>query len=452
MKGPVITVVGGGLAGSEAAWQAARMGVSVHLYEMRPKCSSEVHKTGRLAELVCSNSLGTDRPDKAPGILKEDLRTLGSLIMQCADRFRVPAGQALAVDREMFSRAVTDALESRPEITIHREEVEKMPPEPVVVATGPVTSPAFSRVLLNLLGRDHLYFYDAVSPIISGETIDRLAVFAASRYEDGEGDYLNCPLTLQQYQEFREALRQAERVPYTVSEPRRFFEGCVPVEELAERGEETLRYGPMKPVGLRDPKTGKVPYAVVQLRSENREKTMYSPVGFQTRLLWGEQRRVFRMLPGLSHASFFRYGVMHRNIFIHSPSHLLPSLQQIDRRGRWFAGQMVGVEGYLESTAAGLVAGVNAALYARGLAPLLFPRETAVGALLDYVSSHEGPEFQPMNINFGLFPAETQGENGGRSKVERHRRIALRSRQGIEKVRRELERLIPELSMEECRT
>lgn len=408
MTAPEITVIGAGLAGSEAAWQAARRGVRVRLYEMRPVRKTAVHVTGHFAELVCSNSLRGASLENAVGLLKEEMRRLGSLIMAQADAHAVPAGGALAVDREGFSAGVTAALESHPLVTVIREEVPAIPPDGiVVVATGPLTSPAMSQSILQFTGEKYLSFYDAASPIVTYESIDHSKVYRASRYGKGEGDeYLNCPLTREEYEAFWQALVTAEvAMPHNPEDEEvRFFEGCLPVEEMARRGRDTLRFGPMKPVGLPDPRTGKEPYAVVQLRQDNAAATLYNMVGFQTSLKWGEQQRVFRMIPGLERAEFVRYGVIHRNTYIKSPRVLLPTLQTRARRDLFFAGQLTGVEGYVESAAGGLVAGINAARLALGLEPVVFPPETAIGALMRYITSADPDTFQPMNITFGLMP------------------------------------------------
>jgi len=398
-----VTVIGAGLAGSEAAWQAARLGERVMLYEMRPEKMTPAHQTAGFAELVCSNSFRGSSLKNAVGLLKEEMKALGSLIMEAALATQVPAGGALAVDRREFSRYVTRKIEGHPNIEVIRREVRALPPGPVVVATGPLTSGPLAESIADFTGEDYLYFYDAAAPIVSADSIDHDVVYRASRYGKGE-DYLNCPLSRDQYLAFWKALVTAEvhekkdfdRVP--------FFEGCLPVEVMARRGEDTLRFGPMKPVGLPDPRTGEVPYAVVQLRPENREGTMYNLVGFQTNLKWPEQRRVFRMIPGLERAEFLRYGVMHRNTFLNGPKVLLPTLQAKRDPQVLFAGQICGVEGYVESAATGFIAGVNLVRLARGDEPLVFPRETAHGALVHHVSGADPRSFQPMNINFGLFP------------------------------------------------
>lgn len=401
-----VTVIGAGMAGSEAAWQAAHLGVRVKLVEMRPAVSTPAHSTPDFAELVCSNSLGSDREGTAPGLLKEELRSLGSVVMQCADGARVPAGQALAVDRTLFSAGVTRQVESMSEIEIVREQALGIPDEGIViVATGPLTSPALAGEIARFLGEEHLHFFDAAAPIIDSDSIDLASAFWASRYDKGDADYLNCPMNQAQYDGFWQALVSADVSELHEFESLRLFEGCMPVEELARRGRDTLRFGPMKPVGLVDPHTGKRPYAAVQLRKENTSGSLLNIVGFQTRLTRSEQRRVFRMIPGLAQAEFLRYGMMHRNTYINGPAHLCPTLS-LRRMPRVFmAGQITGVEGYLESTATGLVAGVNAALMAHGAELAVFPRSTAMGALCWHVSTPAAGDYQPMNVNFGLLPA-----------------------------------------------
>ena len=428
----MIHVIGGGLAGSEASWQAAEQGVPVVLHEMRPVRPTEVHKTDRLAELVCSNSFRGDKLDNAVGLLKEEMRRLGSLVMRAADANRVPAGAALAVDREQFAQAVTDAVSRHPKITIVREEVRRVPADasmfPLVIATGPLTSEALSADIAALVGGDHLYFYDAVSPIVLAETIDDGVVFRASRWgrslrgeggpacgvDDGEGDYLNCPMTREQYEAFYAALTTAESATVHDFEKETFFEGCLPIEVMAHRGTDTLRFGPMKPVGLVDPRTGRTPYAVVQLRQDNIAGDHYSLVGFQTQLKWGEQARVLRMIPGLERAEFVRFGIVHRNTYINGPTVLRPTWQVKSRDDLFFAGQISGVEGYVESAASGLIAGLNAAAVARGEAARVPPRETAIGALAHYVSHADPRHYQPTNITFGIMPPPDAA--GGRSR------------------------------------
>ncbi|MBE3587007.1 MAG: methylenetetrahydrofolate--tRNA-(uracil(54)-C(5))-methyltransferase (FADH(2)-oxidizing) TrmFO [Thermoanaerobacteraceae bacterium] len=430
-----VTVVGAGLAGAEAAWQLVRQGVPVDLFEMRPRKMTPAHHTGYFAELVCSNSLRAAALENAVGLLKEEMRRLGSLIMQCAGEHRVPAGGALAVDREGFARAVTAALEGHPLVQVHREEVTDIPPEGIVVlATGPLTSETMSRSLQRLTGMEYLYFYDAVAPIVTLESVDMSKVFRSSRYDKGEGEYLNCPMNREEYERFQEALATAERAPRKELEKEVNFEGCMPIEVLARRGRDTMRYGPLKPVGLIDPRTGRRPYAVVQLRQDNAAGTLYNLVGFQTHLKWDEQKRVFRMIPGLERAEFARFGVMHRNTYINAPVLLHSTLECRKRPGLFLAGQMIGVEGYVESAAAGLMAGVNAARLFRGLPPVVFPRETAHGALAHYITHADPAHFQPMNVTFGLFPPL---EDEIKDRKARNLALSQRALQRLEEWRRE---------------
>ncbi|MDQ0286849.1 methylenetetrahydrofolate--tRNA-(uracil-5-)-methyltransferase [Desulfofundulus luciae] len=399
-----VTVIGAGLAGAEAAWQLARRNIPVKLYEMRPHKFTPAHHTGFFAELVCSNSLRAIALENAVGLLKEEMRRLDSLIMACAGKYRVPAGGALAVDREGFARAVTEILESHPLVEVYREEVTDIPPEGIVVlATGPLTSEAMSRSLRDLTGIEYLYFYDAVAPIVTRDSINFDRVFCSSRYGKGEGEYINCPMTREEYERFQEALATAERAPRKEFEKEINFEGCLPIEVLARRGKDAMRYGPLKPVGLIDPRTGRQPYAVVQLRQDNAAGTLYNLVGFQTHLKWDEQKRVFRMIPGLEEAEFVRFGVMHRNTYVNSPILLYPTFECKKRAGLFLAGQMTGVEGYVESAASGLMAGINAARLYRGQRPVVFPPETAHGSMAHYITSADPKHFQPMNVNFGLF-------------------------------------------------
>lgn len=400
-----VTVIGAGLAGSEAAWQIAQQGVHVVLVEMRPKKQTPAHHTDQFAELVCSNSLRANGLTNAVGILKEEMRKLDSLIMRCADETAVPAGGALAVDRESFSGKVTKALYTHPLIEVRNEEMTELPQEGItVVATGPLTSPALSEQIREATGEDYFYFYDAAAPIIEKDSIDMEFVYLASRYGKGEAAYLNCPMNEEQFEAFYEALVHAETAPLKEFEKEIYFEGCMPIEVLARRGKQTLLFGPMKPVGLPDPRTGKIPHAVVQLRQDNTAGTLFNMVGFQTHLKWGEQKRVFSMIPGLQHAEIVRYGVMHRNTFINSPRLLHPTYQFQKREQLFFAGQMTGVEGYVESAASGLIAGINAGRVARGQACVTLPRETALGSMAHYITTADFRNFQPMNVNFGLFP------------------------------------------------
>jgi methylenetetrahydrofolate--tRNA-(uracil-5-)-methyltransferase len=401
-----VLIIGGGLAGSEAAWQAARRGLQVDLHEMRPVRTTPVHATGDLAELVCSNSLKSNLLDTASGLLKEEMRRCDSLIIRVADACRVPAGGALAVDRERFARGVTEAIEALPNVRIVREEVRIIPEEgPCIVATGPLASEAIAAAIARFTGREYLYFFDAISPIVEADTIDLSKVFRASRYGKGGEDYLNCPLSEDEYDRFHAALLGAAEAPtHEFEKEIVYFEGCLPIEEMARRGKETLAFGPMKPVGLVDPRTGRQPHAVVQLRQDNLAADFYSMVGFQNHLRFPEQIRVFRMIPGLEHAEFPRLGQVHRNSYINAPAILLPTFQARRRRDLFFAGQISGVEGYLESAASGLIAGVNAARLAERQPPLIFPATTALGALSRYISSADAAHYQPTNIAFGLLP------------------------------------------------
>ena len=427
----MIHIIGGGLAGSEAAWQAASLGVQVKVSEMRPTRATPVHQTDRLAELVCSNSFRGAQLENAVGLLKEEMRRLGSLVMRVADATRVPAGGALAVDRERFADGVTHALETHPLVEICREEVVTLPENddsmPVIVATGPLTSENLSREIVKLVGSEHLFFYDAISPIVLAESIDRSKVFAGSRYgrdspvdhsalptpdakppadaSSEGGDYLNCPLDESEYVALHRAIVEAERAAVHDFDDTKFFEGCLPVEVMADRGLDTLRFGPMKPVGLRDPTTGRRPHAVVQLRQDDLAAEHYSLVGFQTQMKWGEQQRVLRLIPGLEHAEFARLGMIHRNTYINAPRVLGPTFQVRNRPGLFFAGQVSGVEGYVESAASGLLAGLAAVALQRGLPLLPPPRTTAMGAIAFYVSHASTVDYQPTNVAFGLLPA-----------------------------------------------
>lgn len=403
MTNDTVTVVGAGLAGAEAAWQIAQSGVRVKLYEMKPQQYSPAHHSPGFAELVCSNSFRAAAVTNAVGLLKEEMRRLDSLIMQCADAHRVPAGGALAVDRAAFSEAVTRTLMAHPLVEVVHEEVTRIPLEgPVIIATGPLTDGALAESIHDFTGTEYFHFFDAAAPIVYAESIDTDVVYRASRYDKGEAAYLNCPFSEEEYTAFRQALIQAETAGRHSFEKGDLFEGCMPIEALGERGLDTMRFGPLKPVGLPDPRTGRDPYAVVQLRQDNAEGTLYNMVGFQTHLKWGEQQRVFRMIPGLEHAEFARYGVMHRNSYINSPQILQPTLQTRQRENLFFAGQITGVEGYVESAAAGLLAGRNAARYVQGKTLWAPPSTTAIGALVQYISSFAGKNFQPMNVNFGI--------------------------------------------------
>ncbi|MBA4422345.1 MAG: methylenetetrahydrofolate--tRNA-(uracil(54)-C(5))-methyltransferase (FADH(2)-oxidizing) TrmFO [Syntrophus sp. (in: bacteria)] len=400
-----VTVIGGGLAGCEAAWQLLRRGQRVRLCEMKPERFSPAHKSPLLAELVCSNSLRSNTLDNAVGLLKEELRRMDSLIVAAADATAVPAGKALAVNRNAFSRFIEERLAAQPNMELIRGEVTEIPATgSTIVATGPLTSDALAGVIASLTGSAYLYFYDAISPIIEGESIDKNRVFAASRYGRGEADYLNCPLDREAYEIFWKALKEAKEVPLHTFEEVKCFEGCLPVEVIARRGIETLAHGPMKPVGLIDPLTGAQPHAVVQLRREDKEGVLYNIVGFQTKLTWPEQRRIFRMIPGLENAEFARYGSVHRNTFLNAPALLTPFLQLRTRPELFFAGQITGVEGYIESTAMGLLSGVNAACLLGGWEMTQPPPETALGALIGHLQRIDRKGFQPMNVAFGLFP------------------------------------------------
>ena len=427
-----ITVIGAGLAGSEAAWQAAEAGAIVELYEMRPLRRSPAHKTDGFAELVCSNSLRGAALENAVGVLKEEMRRLGSLIMRAADATAVPAGGALAVDRTKFSDYVTTLIEQHPNITVHHAEITEIPSTDetiVIIASGPLTDGALSDAISHLLGNDSLYFYDAAAPLVSFASIDMSAAYRASRYGKGEASYINCPMDEAQYDAFYAALITAETAQAHDFEKEIFFEGCMPVEVMAARGKDTLLYGPLKPMGLEHPETGVRPHAVVQLRQDNAEATIYNIVGFQTRLKWPEQQRVFRMIPGLSHAEFLRYGVMHRNSYMDSPNLLTQTFQSKKQENIFFAGQMTGVEGYVESAASGLVAGINATRLFNGEEALVFPETTAIGSLPHYITHADSKHFQPMNVNFGIIK-ELDGPRI-RDKKERYEKIAKRALQAI---------------------
>jgi methylenetetrahydrofolate--tRNA-(uracil-5-)-methyltransferase len=420
-----IKVIGAGLAGAEAAWQIARKGIEVELFEMRPIKMTPAHHSDRFAELVCSNSLKGAGLDNAAGLLKEEMRRLDSLLMKVADRHSVPAGGALAVDREEFSREVTEILEKHPLISIHREEVKALPANAItVIATGPLTSDDLALDIQKLTGEDALAFYDAAAPIVTLESIDLNKAFWASRYDKGDPDYLNCPMTEEEYKTFYQELIKAETAEVKGFEKGKVFEACMPVEVMAARGEQTLTFGPLKPVGLIDKRTNKRSYAVIQLRKENREGTLFNLVGFQTHLKWGEQQRVFRLIPGLENAEFVRYGVMHRNTFLNSPKVLNADFSLKNSPNLFFAGQITGVEGYVESIASGLVAGINAVRHLNKFTPLVFPKETALGALARHLEGSPSVNFQPMNINFGLLPPL---EVRIRAKREKNQKISERA-------------------------
>jgi len=417
-----VTVIGGGLAGVEAAWQAARLGAQVRLYEMRPVHQTPAHRTDKLAEIVCSNSLKSDEPGTASFLLKEELRRGCSLVMEVAAATRVPAGAALAVDREKFAELITQRIESEPRIELIRDEVTTTnESEIAIIATGPLTSEALTLEVMRITGSDQLYFYDAIAPIVAADSIDTSIAFRAARYDKGGDDYLNCPFNKEQYSQFYSALLEAKSVPLQRFEETRWFESCLPIEELARRGVDTLRFGPMKPVGLRDPRTGREPYAAVQLRQENLMADAYSLVGFQNHLRYGEQARVIRLIPGLENAEFLQFGQIHRNTYICSPRVLRPSMQMRERPNVFFAGQITGVEGYVESVAMGWLAGINAALLSRGDDLVEAPIRSAIGALAHYVSQTETKNFQPVNITFGLLPALDEPEQR-RMRKKRERR------------------------------
>lgn len=424
MADMAVNVIGAGLAGSEAAWQLAKRGIQVRLYEMRPVKQTPAHHTDQFAELVCSNSLRANTLTNAVGVLKEEMRILDSIIIRSADDCAVPAGGALAVDRHEFSARVTDQLKNHPNVTVIHEEVTDIPEGLTVIASGPLTSEGLSPKLMELIGEDYLYFYDAAAPIIEKNSIDMDKVYLKSRYDKGEAAYLNCPMTEEEFDRFYEALIAAETAPTKEFEKEVFFEGCMPIEVMAKRGKKTMLFGPMKPVGLEDPRTGKRPFAVVQLRQDDAAGTLYNIVGFQTHLKWGPQKEVLQLIPGLEHAEIVRYGVMHRNTFINSPKTLKATYQLKGREDVFFAGQMTGVEGYVESAASGLVAGINAARLINGEKPLEFPAETAIGSMAKYITTPNLKHFQPMNANFGLFPALPMRI---KSKQERYEQQAKRA-------------------------
>jgi methylenetetrahydrofolate--tRNA-(uracil-5-)-methyltransferase len=427
-----ITIIGGGLAGCEAAWQAARRNGSVLLYEMKPHRFSPAHVSPHLGELVCSNSLRSNSLHNAVGLLKEEMRRLDSLIMEVAEKTRVPAGDALAVDRQAFAAGITARLQAIDQVQILREEMSQIPSEGIVIiASGPLTSPSLAESIKKLTGEESLYFYDAIAPIVDGDSLNRNVVFRASRYGEGS-DYLNCPMTQEEYDRFVDELCQGEKVPYREFERPVHFEGCLPIEEMAERGRETLAHGPMKPVGLKDPHTGKLPYAVVQLRHENGQGTAFNLVGFQTKLKWKEQDRIFRLIPGLEKAVFLRFGSLHRNTFIHSPSLLQETLQLKKDPRIFFAGQITGVEGYVESTAMGLLAGMNAARLRQGRSLVFPPQTTAMGGLAHYISNPQVKEFQPMNVNFGLLPQLDERRRGR----DKRRALAERALKALEELKK----------------
>jgi methylenetetrahydrofolate--tRNA-(uracil-5-)-methyltransferase len=426
-----LTIIGAGLAGSEAAWQAAERGVPVVLYEMRSASSTAAHKTDGCAELVCSNSLGNNLPHSAPYILKEELRSFNSIVITSGDCNSVPAGSALAVDRDLFSQEITEKILNHPLITLKRQEIVEIPQSgPVIIATGPLTSPKLSEEISLLIGQEYLYFYDALSPIVDANSIDYDKAFFASRYGKGDADYLNCPMDEKQYYEFIREINVAKKVPMASFEKPVYFEGCMPIEVLAERGSKTLAFGPLKPVGLPDPRTGKLAFAVVQLRKENKESSAYNLVGFQTKLTYPEQKRIVRMIPGLEKVEFFRFGAIHRNTFIDTPRLLNNQLQIKSRPDIYFAGQITGVEGYVESASMGLLASLSAVAEIKGKKYVPPPRDTALGALINYLSKSNSKNFQPMNINFGLFWVN---EMKIKNKQERNQKIAVNAIKQIKK-------------------
>ncbi|MEA3401261.1 MAG: methylenetetrahydrofolate--tRNA-(uracil(54)-C(5))-methyltransferase (FADH(2)-oxidizing) TrmFO [Armatimonadota bacterium] len=430
-----VTIVGAGLAGSEAAWQVAQRGVPVVLCEMRPDVMTPAHETDLFAELVCSNSLKSNRMTSAHGVLKQELRLLGSLIIRCADETSVPAGQALAVDRSRFAERVTEHVSAHPLIEVRREEVTRIPPGPAIIASGPLTSDGLSEAIAELTGSERLYFYDALSPIIAADSIDYQVVFRQSRYDKGEADYINCPFDREQYETFHHELINAETTLHADYDPDELFEGCLPIEIIASRGIDGPRYGPMRPKGLTDPRTGKMPSAVAQLRAENREGTMWNLVGFQTSLTYPEQRRVFRMIPGLKEAEFLRYGAVHRNTYINAPTLLGPTWQLRQRDDLLFAGQITGVEGYVESTGSGLVAGINAARLVQGEEPLVMPRASVLGALAEHITTADPASFQPMNSNFGLLPRPKATQ-----RLNKHERRKLQAKLALREIERVIDR------------
>ena len=421
-----VIVIGAGLAGSEAAWQLAKRGVNVDLYEMRPKKMTPAHKTQNFAELVCSNSLRANNITNAVGLLKEEMRRLDSLIIKCADATQVPAGGALAVDRDKFSEMITETIKNHPNINVIEEEITQIPKGdiPVVVATGPLTSDALSRDIRTYTKQEGLYFYDAAAPIIEKDSIDMNKVYLKSRYDKGEAAYLNCPMTKDEFFNFYNALITAEAAPLKEFEKEIYFEGCMPFEEMAKRGEKTLLFGPMKPVGLEDPKTDKRPYAVVQLRQDNSEGTLYNIVGFQTHLKWGEQKRIINLIPGLENANIVRYGVMHRNTYLNSPQLLEKTYKLKEEKNIYFAGQMTGVEGYVESAASGIVAALNA-LYNQEDKQIIFPTETMIGAMANYIVDNTSKNFQPMNANFGIIKPLPERIKDKKEKYERYANRSL---------------------------
>ena len=432
-----VTVIGGGLAGSEAAWQLAKRGITVDFYEMRPQKMTPAHKTDRLAELVCTNSMRSNQLSNAVGLLKEEMRQLDSLIMKAADHSQVPAGGALAVDRTQFSDYVTSKLLALPNINFHTEEITQIPTDRIaIIATGPLTSDKLAEKIQKFSGNESLHFFDAAAPIIAADSIDMDIVYKKSRYDKGEAAYLNCPMTKQEYENFAQELISAETAEVHSFENSEVFEGCMPIEVMAKRGMKTMLFGPLKPVGLENPATGKTPYAVVQLRQDNAVASMYNIVGFQTHLKYGEQKRVFAMIPGLAHARFIRYGKMHRNTYMASPAVLSASYEAKKQPGLFFAGQVTGVEGYVESAGSGLVSGINAARRARGQEPVAFPKLTALGSMANYVTTADIKHFQPMNASFALIPS-LEGPKV-RNKKERHLKISQRGLECLKEFQQEV--------------
>ena len=430
-----VTIIGGGLAGCEAAWQCARRGVAVTLCEMRPVRTTPAHRTADFGELVCSNSLKSESENTAPWLLKQEMRRAGSVLLQCADASAVPAGHALAVDRQEFSRRIMEAIAAEPVINVVREEVTSVDETYgiTIVATGPLTSDALSEDIARLTGSSHLYFYDSISPVVETDSIDHSRVYLAARYDKGTADYINCPFTKEEYDRFYDALIEAQSVDGPEWEKLNYFEGCLPIEEIARRGRDTLRFGPMKPVGLRDPRTGKMPYAVVQLRSENLRNDSYNLVGFQNHLKFGEQARILRLIPGLENAKFLRYGQIHRNTYLNAPTLLRETLQMKQHPNVFFAGQICGVEGYTESIAAGLLAGIHAAALVGEDEPIPPPRDTALGSLIHYICNAEAKNFQPANITFDLLPkCDDVTRRQIRDKKERHRLQCRRALESFE--------------------
>lgn len=426
-----VKVIGGGLAGCEAAWHLAQNGIKIDLYEMRPRKLTPAHHTDKLAELVCSNSFRSNEVSNAAGLLKQEMRILDSIVMKVAEKTCVPAGAALAVDREKFSSKITEMVNNHPNIKLHVKEISKIPKPPAIIATGPLTSETMSKAIAELLGNEHLYFYDAAAPIVTSESINWDKAFWGSRYNKGDADYVNLPLTQDEYDVFYNNLITAKTHPLKDFEKPMFFEGCMPIEVMAKRGYKTLLFGPLKPVGIKDPKTGKQPFAVVQLRKENNEGTLLNIVGFQTSLKWREQKRVFGLIPGMEEAEFIRYGFIHRNTFISSPLHLKPTLEYKGLNGLFFAGQITGVEGYIESAASGIVAGLNMKRLLKGQEPIVIPPESIIGALLNYITSCNPLNFQPMKANFGILPSLP---NKVKDKKLRNKLFCQRALQSITKI------------------